>query len=105
LEVNIEYSEEHGIKINLISENVNTAEILKENASSLRNNISNLNSIELNISLNEENYGGESQKQLMDRAESDQLSNKEQDLMLKEEVDEANVRIDPISPYNIDKLV
>ena len=105
LEVNIEYSEEHGIKINLISENVTTAEILKENASSLKNNISNLNSIELNISLNEENYGGESQKQLMDRAESDQLSNKEQDLMLKEEVDEANVRIDPISPYNIDKLV
>ena len=105
LEVNIEYSEEHGIKINLISENVNTAEILKENASSLKNNISNLNSIELNISLNEENYGGESQKQLMDRSESDQLSNKEQDLMLKEEVDEANVRIDPISPYNIDKLV
>jgi hypothetical protein len=41
----------------------------------------------------------------MDQAESDQLSNKEQDLMLKEEVDEANVRIDPISPYNIDKLV
>ena len=105
LEVNIEYSEEHGIKINLISENVSTAEILKENASSLKNNISNLNSIELNISSNEGNYGGESQKQLMDQAESDPLSNKEQDLMLMEEVDEANVRIDPISPYNIDKLV
>lgn len=105
VEVNIEYSEEYGIKINLISENVNTAEILKENASSLKNNISNFNSIELNFSLNEGNYGGESQKQLMDQAESDQLSNKEQDLMLKEEVDEANVRIDPISPYNIDKLV
>ena len=88
----------------MISENVTTAEILKENASSLKNNISNLNSIELNISLNEENYGGESQKQLMDRAKSDQLSNKEQDLMLMEEV-EANVRIDHISPYNIDKLV
>jgi len=105
LEVNIEYSEEYGIKINLISENVNTADILKENASSLKNNISNFNSIELNISSNEGNYGGESQKQLMDQAESDPLSNKEQDLMLMEEVDEANVRIDPISPYNIDKLV
>ena len=105
VEVNIEYSEEYGIKINLISENVNTAEILKENASSLKNNISNLNSIELNISSNEGNYGGESQKQLMDQAESDPLSNKEQDLMLMEEVDEANLRIDPISPYNIDKLV
>jgi len=105
LEVNIEYSEEHGIKINLISENVNTAEILKENASSLKNNIGNLNSIELNILSNKENYGGESQKQAMDHTESDQLSNKEQDLKLMEEVDEANVRIDPISPYNIDKLV
>jgi len=105
LEVNIEYSEEHGIKINLISENVNTADILKENASSLKNTISNFNSIELNISSNDGNYGGESQKQLMDQAESDPLSNKEQDLMLMEEVDEANVRIDPISPYNIDKLV
>ena len=105
LEVNIEYSEEHGIKINLISENVNTAEILKENASSLKNNIGNFNSIELDISSNEGNYGGESQKQLMDQAESDPLSNKEQDSMLMEEVDEANVRIDPISPYNIDKLV
>jgi len=89
----------------LISENVNTAEILKENASSLKNNISNFNSIELNISSNEGNYGEESQKQLMDQAESDPLSNKEQDLMQMEEVDEANVRIDPISPYNIDKLV
>jgi hypothetical protein len=105
LEVNIEYSEEHGIKINLVSENINTAEIIKENAAALKNSINIPSSIELNISSNEGNYGEESQKQRTDQTESDQLTDKEQDLRLVEEADEANYRIDPTSPYKIDKLV
>ena len=105
LEVNIEYSEEYGIKINLVGENLKAVQIMQENATALKNSINVADSLELNISLNDaKDENNSSQAFAGDQEFSDTGKSHQNDLIVEsDEVTELGVNIS--SPYSIDRLV
>lgn len=105
LEVNIEYSEEYGIKINLVGENLKAVQIMQENAAVLKNSINVADSLELNISLNDaKDENDSSQAFAGDQEFSDTGKNHQNDLIVEsDEVTELGVNIS--SPYSIDRLI
>ncbi len=105
LEVNIEYSEEYGIKINLVGENLKAVQIMQENAAALKNSINVADSLELNISLNDtKDENDSSQAFAGDQEFSDTGKNHQKDLIVEsDEVTELGVNIS--SPYSIDRLI
>ena len=105
LEVNIEYSEEYGIKINLVGENLKAVQIMQENAAALKNSINVADSLELNISLNDaKDENNSSQAFAGDQEFSDTGKSHQNDLIVEsDEVTELGVNIS--SPYSIDRLV
>ncbi|MEK9930345.1 MAG: flagellar hook-length control protein FliK, partial [Rhodospirillaceae bacterium] len=105
LEVNIEYSEEYGIKINLVGENLKAVQIMQENAAALKNSINVADSLELNISLNDaKDENDSSQAFAGDQEFSDTGKNHQNDLIVEsDEVTELGVNIS--SPYSIDRLI
>ena len=105
LEVNVEYSEEYGIKINLVGENLKAVQIMQENATALKNSINVADSLELNISLNDaKDENNSSQAFAGDQEFSDTGKSHQNDLIVEsDEVTELGVNIS--SPYSIDRLV
>lgn len=105
LEVNVEYSEEYGIKINLVGENLKAVQIMQENAAALKNSINVADSFELNISLNDaKDENDSSQAFAGDQEFSDTGKNHQNDLIVEsDEVTELGVNIS--SPYSIDRLI
>ena len=105
LEVNIEYSEEYGIKINLVGENLKAVQIMQENAAALKNSINVADSLELNISLNDaKDENDSSQAFAGDQEFSDTGKNHQSDLIVEsDEVTELGINIS--SPYSIDRLI
>lgn len=105
LEVNVEYSEEYGIKINLVGENLKAVQIMQENAAALKNSINVADSLELNISLNDaKDENDSSQAFAGDQEFSDTGKNHQKDLIVEsDEVTELGVNIS--SPYSIDRLI